>query len=123
MDDKISSNLILLTYKNKALLMSRQESPIDEEKHAWSFIGGTKGIQGSIESALSKRVEKETGVKIEKVEFVSKSCYHATLTDDNVNRIERQEGQLLSFFSFRELQNLLLSNPTREFVSKHGALI
>ena len=60
---------------------------------------------------------------IEKVEFVSKSCYHATLTDDNVNRIERQEGQLLSFFSFRELQNLLLSNPTREFVSKHGALI
>ncbi|KKQ93291.1 MAG: hypothetical protein UT56_C0003G0033 [Candidatus Levybacteria bacterium GW2011_GWB1_39_7] len=103
--------------------MSRQESPIDEEKHAWSFIGGTKGTQGSIESALSKRVEKETGVKIEKVEFVSKSCYHATLTDDNVNRIERQEGQLLSFFSFRELQNLLLSNPTREFVSKHGALI
>jgi hypothetical protein len=122
-DKKLSSSLVLLTYKNKALLMSKQENALDTENHIWSFIESVKGNQESVEIALSKRVEKETGVKIGKVEYVSDSCYHACLTDDNVNRIERQEGQLLSFFSIREIQDLPLSGPTREFVTKHGILL
>ncbi|HBB76199.1 MAG: hypothetical protein A2186_00420 [Candidatus Levybacteria bacterium RIFOXYA1_FULL_41_10] len=123
MDDKFSSSLILLTYKNKALLMYRQNSAIDEEKHAWSFIGGTKATKESFEDALGKIIEKEMGIRVENVEFVSRSCYHACLTDDNVNHIQRAEGQTLAFFTLKELQKLLLSSPTREFVSRHGSLI
>ncbi len=123
MDEKTSPASILLTYKGKALLMYKSNSSIDEEKHPWCFIGGIKENKESFENAMSRRVEKETGIKIEKVEFVSESCYHARLTDDNVNNIERAEGQLLDFFTLKEVKKLLLSSSTAQFISKHGALI
>ncbi|MEK7502194.1 MAG: NUDIX domain-containing protein [Patescibacteria group bacterium] len=123
MDDKISPASILLTYKGKALLMYKKSSPMDEEKHAWCFIGGIKENRESFENAMARKVEKETGIKIEKVEFVSESCYHARLTDDNVNKIKRAEGQLLDFFTLKELRKLFLSSTTAQFILKHGALI
>ena len=96
---------------------------MDEEKHAWCFIGGIKENRESFENAMARKVEKETGIKIEKVEFVSESCYHARLTDDNVNKIKRAEGQLLDFFTLKELRKLFLSSTTAQFILKHGALI
>ena len=123
MDDKISTCLILLTYKGKALLMYRMSSPIDAKEQEWCFIGGRKDGGESFEEAMSRRVEKEANIKVEEVEFVSENCYHARLTDDNVNNIKRGEGQLLDFFTIGEVQKLHLSEPTRQFVSKHSSLI
>ncbi|MBI4089574.1 MAG: NUDIX domain-containing protein [Candidatus Levybacteria bacterium] len=123
MDDKILQSLILLTYKGKALLMRKKDSPMDKEKHPWCFIGGIKEKKESLENTMTRQVEKEMGIKIGKVEFVSESCYHARLTDDNVNRIERSENQLFNFFSLRELKKLFLSSATAQFISKHGALV
>jgi len=114
MDDKNSPTLILLTYKSKVLLMQKQKNPLDNN-NVWSLIGGTGG--------MSKTIEREMGIKIENLEMVSKSCYHAGLTDENVNQITRSDGQSLAFFSRQELQNLSLTDTTREFVSKHGELI
>jgi|SRR3990167_274060 len=123
MDYKISPGLILLTYKGKILLMHKQNSVIDEEKHPWSLIGGVKKREESFESALKRCVEIEMGIKIEEIEFVSDFCYHARLTDDNVNKIKRAENQLLDFFTLKEVKNLFLSNTTAQFISKHGMLI
>ncbi len=123
MDDKISRSLILLTYKGKILLMHKRNGPRDEEKHPWSFIGGIREKKESFEKVLIKRVEKEMGIKIENVEFVSESCYYARLTDDNVNNIKRAENQLLDFFSLKELKKLFLSRSTEQFISKHATLI
>jgi NADH pyrophosphatase NudC (nudix superfamily) len=121
--DGISPSLILLTYKGKVLLMHKQKSVIDEEKHPWCLIGGIREKKESFEQALSRRVEKEMGIKIENVEFVSEFCYHANLTDDNVNKIQRKEFQMLDFFTPRELNKLFLANSTQQFISKHGNLI
>lgn len=123
MDDKILRSIILLTYKGKALLMHKSNGPIDEEKHPWCFISGIKEEKESFESAMSRRVEKETGIKLEKVEFVAEFYYHARLTDDNVNNMERAENQLLNFFTLEELKKLYLSRTTAQFVSKYGSLI
>ncbi len=123
MNGKISLSLILLTYKGKALLMHKQNSVIDEEKHPWCFIGGIKEERESFENAMYKQVQKEMGIKIENIEFVSKSCYHARLTDDNVNNIKRDEWQSLDFFTLNELKKLFLSSKTAQFISKHGTLI
>ena len=118
-----SPSLILLTYKGKALLMHKQKSVLDAEKHPWSFISGVKEKKESLEKTLAKRVHKEMGIKIENVEYVSDSYYHARLTDDNVNSIKRAEHQLLDFFTLKELKKLFLSSDTYDFVSKHGDLI
>ena len=123
MDDNSSLSLILLTYKGKALLMYRTDSAIDSKKHEWCFIGGEKSEDESFEEAMARRVENEASIKIEEVEFVSKNCYHARLTDDNVNNIKRDERQLLDFFNLSEVQKLPLSESTRQFVSKHADLI
>ncbi|MEK7559643.1 MAG: NUDIX domain-containing protein [Patescibacteria group bacterium] len=123
MDGKISRSLILLTYKGKALLMNKSNNSIDKEKHPWCFIGGVKGETESFESAMKRRVEIEAGIEIKDVELVSESCYHARLTDDDVNRIKREENQLLDFFTLKDLKKLFLSNTTAQFVSKHSELI
>ncbi|PIP74734.1 MAG: hypothetical protein COX78_03160 [Candidatus Levybacteria bacterium CG_4_10_14_0_2_um_filter_35_8] len=121
--DKTSCSLILLTYKGKVLLMHKQNSVIDEENHPWCFISGVREKKESFERALSRKVEKEMGIKIENVEYVSELCYHARLTDDNVNQIKRAENQLLDFFALKELKKLFLSQNTQAFVSKHSAYI
>ena len=121
--DDTSPSLILLTYKGKVLLMHKQKSVIDEENHPWCLIGGVRENKESFENAMARRVEKETGIKIENVEFVSENCYHARLTDDNVNKIKRAENQLLDFFTLKEVRKLFLSNLTGQFLLKHGALI
>lgn len=123
MDGKMLQSLILLTYKGKVLLMRKTNGPMDQEKHPWCLINGIKEKKESFENAMAKRVEKETGIKIEKVEFISESCYHARLTDDNVNKIERTENQLLDFFNIKELKKLFLSNATAQFISKHSSLV
>lgn len=123
MDDINSSSLILLTYKGKVLLMHRQKNALDGDKYPWSFIGGIKDKKESFENAMTRTVEKETGIKIGNVEFISEFCYHATLTDDNVNKIQREENQSLDFFTPKELNKLSLSKKTQEFISKHSDVI
>lgn len=123
MDDKSPTGLILLTYKGKALLMYKTNSPVDEEKHEWCFIGGKRDNRESFEEALSRKVEKEASIKVDGVELVSENFYHARLTDDNVNQIKRGERQLLDFFTLREMQKLHLEASTKSFISKFGNLI
>ena len=94
-----------------------------EGKHLWSLIGGICEKKESFEKALSRRVGKEMGITIENVEFVSDSYYHAKLTDDNVNKIERSEGQLLDFFTLKEIDKLLMSPSTRQFITKLKELV
>lgn len=123
MDDKSSTGLILLTYKGKALLMYKTNSPVDEEKHEWCFINGKRDDKESFEEALSRKVEKEASIKVDGVERVFENFYHARLTDDNVNQIKRGERQLLDFFTLREMQKLHLEASTKSFISKFGNLI
>jgi hypothetical protein len=123
MDDKISLNLILLTYKGKALLMYRSDSAIDDKQHDWSFIGERNSMGKSTKEAIKKRVEKETGIRVEKVEYLSDSFYYTQLTDDDVNNIKRDECQLLDFFTLNDIQKLQLSYQTKQFVQKYGNLI
>jgi len=118
--NSVASGLILLTYKGKVLLMHKQKSVIDEEQHPWCLIGGIRGKKESFEKALSRRVENEAGIKIANVQFLSEYCYHAELTDDNVNKIQRKEHQLLDFFNPREIGKLFLSSSTQQFMAKHG---
>ena len=121
--DPTSPSLILLTYKGKVLLMHKQKSVIDEEKHPWSLVSGVKDKNESFEKAMIRRVHKEMGIKIDNIKFVSESCYHARLTDYDVNNIKRSENQLLDFFSLKEAKKLFLSSETAKFILNHASLI
>lgn len=123
MDYKFSQNLILLTYKGKALLMHKQKGVLDPEEHPWSFIDAINEKGETLEKAMKRRVQKEMGIKIENIEFLSNCYFHANLTDDNVNNIKRSEHQLLDFYSLKEIKKLFLSDSTSQFIFKYGSLI
>lgn len=97
----------------------------------WSFIGGIKEKNKSFEETIYRDVERETSIRLNRVELVSdvlynnsrKHFYFAKLTDENVNDMKRSEGQTLDFFSLRELERLNLSASTKFFVVKHRDLL
>ena len=103
--------------------MNKKNSAIDEEKHPWCFIGAIKEKNESFEKAMTRRVEKETGITIENVQQLSELCYHASLTDDNVNKMKRSENQLLDFFNLSEIKKLFLAHSTKNLLIRHGALV
>ncbi len=123
MDKKSTNYKILLTYKGKALMMYKFNSAVDVEMHDWKFIGGEKMARETSEDALSRIVKNEANIKIGDVKLISNNFYHARLTDENVNQIERSEGQLLDFFTPTDLQKLKLDEDTRNFTSKYANLI
>lgn len=131
MGKKIDSSIILLTYKGKVLLMMQESRPAVLKQGTWSFIGGLKEENESFEESIVKEVKGEMHITIFGVEFLSSLfyedrinyLYHAALTDDNVNNIERDEGKSFDFFSLQELEKLPLAPSTRLFIEKHRDLL
>ena len=123
--------LILLTYKGKVLLTFQGDNSNVLNNAIWHFIGGIKQKNKSEIETITKLVERETGIKLASVDFLSKQSlkdisehlYWAKLTDDNVNNMDRGEGQLINFYSVAELENLCLSTSTKHFISKHSELL
>ncbi len=132
MDKKIDSSIILLTYKGKVLLtMMRDSRQVLLKQGTWTFISGLKGKNESFEESILRKVKGETHITLFGVEFLSSLfyedrtsyLYHAELTDDNVNNIERDEGKSLDFFSLQELEKLSLTPSTRLFIERHKNLL
>jgi hypothetical protein len=102
--------------------MRKNTSAVDTEVREWCCIGIDKKDNEKLEKTLTKIVEKETNIKIDRIEFVSDNYYHARLTDENVNNIQRDELQLLNFFTASEINNLALSSSTKQFLDQHQSL-
>ncbi len=96
-------------------------------KKIWSMIGGKKGIGESFEKTMARCIKEEMNIEISGVKLLliapssDKNIYfyHGRLTDNNVNLIERAEGQELQFFDLKELGKLQLATSTNFFFSKH----
>ncbi len=115
--------LILLTYKNKVLLMHKQNGVLDFEKHPWNLVTVVKNKNFPFEKALKNQVYKEMGIIIENIETISENYYHVRLTDKNVNDIQRSEHQLLDFFTLKETDKLDLSDEASRVISAYPQLI
>lgn len=123
----MDQSAILLTYKRKMLVMRRDFIRDRHEKNTMHFISGIKSGRDSFEQAIRKTVVKETGIQLQTVQLLSHNetdyFFHAELSDRDVNNMVRCEGQLLEFFSYKELQTLLLSDLTKLFIEKHKDLL
>ncbi len=124
---KFNESLVLLTYKEKILLMIRNYVFNSGVQKIWRMIGGEKGSGESFEKAITRCIKKEMNIEIKDVKllFVSPSedkntyFFHGKLTDNNVNLIERSDGQELQFFDLKELGKLQLAQSTDSFFTQN----
>lgn len=120
---KLNESLILLTYKEKILLMIRNYVFNSGLAKIWRMIGGEKGNNESFEKTIARYIKEEMNIKISGIKLLlvapsndkNTYFYHGKLTDNNVNLIERSEGQELQFFDLKELDKLQLSASTNLF--------
>lgn len=131
MIDKLNESLILLTYKEKILLMIRDYVLNSGKQKIWCMIGGEKICNESCERTIARYIKEEMNIKIADVKLLlvvpsdSKDTYfyHGKLTDNNVNLIERAEGQELQFFDLKELSKIQLSETADFFFTQNKNIV
>lgn len=127
MINKSNESLILLTYKEKILLMIRNYVFNSGLKKIWCMIGGKKENNESYEKTIVRKIKEEMNIEVCNVKLLLVSplhdknihFYHGKLTDNNVNRIERAEGQELQFFNLKELDKLQLAASANLFFTQN----
>jgi ADP-ribose pyrophosphatase YjhB (NUDIX family) len=128
---KLNESLILLTYKEKILLMIRDYVFNSGERKIWNMIGGKKEHNESCEKTIIRKIKEEMNIKISDVKLLlispsdDKNTYffHGKLTDSNVNLIERAEGQELQFFDLKELNKLKLATSADQFFTQNKTIV
>lgn len=124
-------SLILLTYKGKVLLLLEESSPVRSASDVWSFIAATTVKKESFENAIIRQVKEEMQIHLAAVTFLSnwtydgrkKYFFHASLTDKDVNNIQRSEARTIDFFTLKELEKVKLEPLTKLFIQKHNDLL
>ncbi|KKQ36904.1 MAG: hypothetical protein US55_C0049G0002 [Candidatus Levybacteria bacterium GW2011_GWC2_37_7] len=128
---KLNESLVLLTYKEKILLMIRNYIINSGLKKTWCMIGGEKESNESCEKTIIRKIKEEMNIKINDVKLLLVASsenkdtyfYHGKLTDNNVNFIERAEGQELQFFDLKELGKLQLAASANLFFTKNKNIV
>lgn len=131
MAHKINESLILLTYKEKILLMIRNYVFNSGLQKTWSMIGGEKGSNESCEKTINRKIKEEMNIRISDVKLLlvvpsdnkNTYFYHGKLTDSNVNLIQRAEGQELQFFDLKELGKLQLATSANLLFTQNKNLV
>ena len=128
---KRNESLILLTYKEKILLMIKDYVFNSGEQKIWRMIGGEKENNESYEKTIIRKVREEMKIEISGVKLLltatssnKNTCiYHGKLSDDDVNLIERSEGQELQFFDLKELGKIKLTTSADLFFARNKNIV
>ena len=128
---KLNESLVLLTYKEKILLMIRNYVFNSGAQKTWCMIGGEKGSNESFEKTIVRKIKEEMNIEISEVKLLSVApsdnkntyFYHGKLTDSNVNFIERAEGLELQFFDIKELDKLQLATSADLFFTQNRGIV
>ena len=121
-----SSIFVLLSYKRKILLLSPDIDPTGIQQHLWCLIGGEDSDPGKYEEVIYRKVKYATKLDLKNLKLLrssshkkNKHFYHTELTDNEVNSIERREGQRLEFFTLPELSKLSLTKSTEGYINEY----
>ncbi len=120
------SDSLLITYKGKLLLTTRDLIINDHIRNVWGFLGEGKLKKNSKKNVVAREISDATKLTLSDIEVVeladetdNKVLYHAKLTDDDVNCIVRRSGERLEFYDIKELDNLTLTQATNSIISKN----
>jgi ADP-ribose pyrophosphatase YjhB (NUDIX family) len=128
---KLDESLVLLTYKEKILLTIKNYIINSGTQKTWSLIGGEKKTDESLEKTVIRNIKEDMKIEVGDIKFLlvapsdnkNTYFYHGKLTDNNVNLIERAEGQELQFFDLKELNKIRLTSSADSFFTQNRNII
>lgn len=100
--------------------------PGSTKKPLWCLVGGNKNIEESNSDTIYRKIKYTTSLDVTTKDLSSpfsgsaeKCVYHVELTDNDVNIMERRQGQRLDFFTLNELSTLTLAEATQVFLNEN----
>lgn len=119
------SDSLLISYKGKLLLSTRDLVIDNHIKNVWSFVGEGKLKKNPKKNSVVQEITDATKLNVSDIEVVqladndTEVLYHAKLTDDDVNSMVRRSGERLEFYDINELDNLSLTNAANLIISQN----
>lgn len=108
------------------LLLSPDLDSNGVRQNLWRLIGCEKQDPESFEEAICRKIKYTTKLELTNIQPLSPSArdrdkhfYHGELTDNDVNSMERREGQRLEFFTLTELEKLPLTSSMQGFLTEY----
>ncbi len=79
---------------------------------------------------IHRKIKFTTKLELKKIQRLfspvttrGRHFYHGELTDNDVNSMERRQGQRLEFYALRELGKLALTETTEGFLTEYRAAV
>jgi len=127
----IKASGAFITYKNKILMLHRDNNPEIPNPDCWQFIGGQTEGNETYEETARREIKEETNLEISELipigEIIDKNLleyflYYVELSDEELKNIKLgNEGQELKFFSVDEMKNLKMSVGVRIYYDSYRA--
>lgn len=117
-----------ITYRNKVLLLHRDNIPTISDPDKWSVVGGNVEEGETVDEGMRREIREESNLSPRNLKYLGKmiigdhevSAYTAELDADEVKNIELgDEGSEIKFFTFDELQTLDLANNLKYYLKKY----
>jgi mutator protein MutT len=103
----------IINQENKILLQLRDDNQNIDDPSIWTFPGGEKEKDETIDEALVREIYEETNLKVESAQLLcrmqikeDKVVYFFRIFVKNFEDIQCNEGQDLKFFSKDELHDI-----------------
>jgi len=116
---------IILTYKNKILLFSK-EVILNPSENKWDFFRVTNNKKSKLIDALKKEMNLSSNVNNQELPLIplageedSSSVFYTRMTDENVNSISRKKGWRLEFYRIDELDKITLSDDASSIFEEY----
>ncbi|MBP7785678.1 NUDIX domain-containing protein [Patescibacteria group bacterium] len=118
----------LIIYKEKVLLLLRDNISEITDPNKWQTIGGYVEEGESFDMAIKREIKEEAGLSPSSIKYYGKiinkghiiGIYISYLTDEEVKEIKLgNEGQALNFFTLDEIQKLDLTPPSKMYFEKY----
>ncbi len=120
---------ILIFYRNKLLLLHRENIPTINYPNTWGLIGGIIEKNETPFQCIKRETKEETNLSPKAIEYLGKTYLKETnceyfifvtvLEITELNTLKLGEGQELNFFNFSELKNMTLGGNICRFFRKY----
>lgn len=134
MEERKVASAIILNNRNEVLLQKKSLDYPFSSKGFWCLFGGGVEKDESEEEALKRELKEETNLSFDNLElfqvynydsanFFGKMYIFLIRFENDISKINLNEGAGFAFFSFEEINNINLNEWTRRAIKDYLKIV